>query len=369
MAGYNNTEVKEFADNGLSQAMSLLNRRDFNASIAKSRQVAERIVKSYAEEKNIPYSTFAETIERLYAARAINMTSRDSFHALRLYGNKAANDENCTEDDARNAYYNLNTEIQTWKARNAVSTDRTPVRVERNSIYNSYTRSNSTDRSNQDTDAQRYPQGETRSGDSFVQQTPVRRRRSTSVPSSSSARRRRQDGSTRYSQTTNNSDQGNLDVYSIMRVIIPIIILILIVVILVSLFRGGSGSEDTPTAETTPMETSSTEEVTQPETTTLAETEPVVTEYRITGDNVNIRYAENTDRVYTQLSRGYNIGEVQDVEGTNYAQFTMDGIEVVVSKDYIEPIEASDTGSSVQEEITESTAAEPTTADTTSAET
>lgn len=332
MADYQNTDVRGYVENGLTQVMDLINRRNYNPSVAKARQVAERLVKSYAEEKNVTYTSLAETIEQLYSQRAINITSRDAFHSLRLYGNKAAQDGNCTEEDARNAYYYLNGEVQTWKSRNNVSMDRTPVRVDRSSINNRTTQSSAS--------GSRSTGGDT---DSFVQTTPVRRRRTVNsqVARNQTGRvNRRRARVVRESQDRSQTVSGP-DIYSILKVLIPIVILILIIVILVSLFGGGeSGSEDT-TPESSVEQTSESETETQVETTAETETEPVIVEYQIRGNNVNIRYAENTDRIYDQLNNGDVIGPVQDVEGTNYAQFTMDGLSLVVSKDYIEPVGGS----------------------------
>lgn len=362
MAGYQDNELREYAENGLTQVTNLLNRRDYNSSVAKARQVAERIVRNYAEEKKIPFTTFAETIEQLFSSGTINMTSRDSFHALRLYGNKAARDGDCTEEDARNAFYNLNTEVQTWKSRNAVNPDRTPVRVDRNSLYSSSAGMRD-DAGAQSGNSYRMPSSSRNNdNDNFTESIPVRvnrqRRLSQSsgrVSSSSSSTNRRSQRRNVRQYSGRESQQGSLDVFSIVKVLIPIIILILIIVILVSLFRGSGGESSSPSLDTSASETESTTLESETETTTEAVTEPPVVEYQIKGTNVNIRYAENTDRVYTQLSTGYNIGEVQDMEGTNYAQFTLDGLQVVVSKDYIEPIE-TEGNTSVSEgdlEITE----------------
>lgn len=333
MAEYQNKDLREYAENGLSQVTDLLNRRNYNSSVAKARQVAERLVRSYADERHISYTTLAETVEQLYSSGAINMTSRDAFHALRLYGNKAAQDGDCSEGDARNAYYYLNNEFQTWKSRNNVNTDRTPVRVDRNRLTAQSGNSSGSGSLSAENDT-----------DTFVESTPVRRRRRPQSASSSRNQRdqkRRRTGSALQSQRRA-QDENSLDIYSILKILIPIVILILIIVILVSLFGGGSSSDVTPTVESPTEETTATESpTTEAPTTEAVETTPAVVSYQISGDNVNIRYAENTNRVYTQLNRGTVIGEVQDVEGTNFAQFTLDGQQMVVSKDFIEPVETT----------------------------
>lgn len=345
MADNQNTDIKEYAENGLSQVTDALNRRNYNLSVATARQVAERLVRSYASEKKIDYTTLADSIEQLYASGAINMTSRDAFHALRVYGNKAAHDGDCDEDDARNAYHYLKNEVQTWQSRNRVSVDRTPVRVDRNSLYTSSLGNGNRENTLGEDSGRR---SASQNSDTFVQSTPVRRRRTdaTLVRSGNRSARRGDMERRRHIRgaKADPAEESGVDIYSILRIVIPVIILILIIIILISLFGGnGSDSDILPTTKSSVQESETTPIETTHEETTPIETTPAVVLYQISGDNVNIRYAENTNRVYTQLSKGYEIGEVSDMEGTNYAQFTLDGIAVVVSKDYIEPVGGTDT--------------------------
>ena len=50
MALMNSMDMKEFTDNGLMEIAGLTSRREYNLSLVKSRQLAEHLVKSYAEE-------------------------------------------------------------------------------------------------------------------------------------------------------------------------------------------------------------------------------------------------------------------------------------------------------------------------------
>ena len=132
----------------------------------------------------------------------------------------------------------------------------------------------------------------------------------------------------------------NISVYDIFRIIIPIVAVILIVIIIRSLIPSAP-----QVVETSPVETSTEAPVeTEPETTvpeTEPETEPPVVEYQIKGDAVNVRYADNQNRIYDQLDNGTVIGPVTPIEGSDFVQFTLDGVSVVVRNDLIEPVETS----------------------------
>ena len=131
MADYRGIDIKEFAEDGLQEIAGLISRREYNRGIIKSRQLADRIIRTYAAERDIEYSTFADTIEKLYGDKIINMASRDAFHTIRIYGNKAVHEEDNSPDDAESTYYLLKREVQTFLSRKDVSVDRTPVRVQR----------------------------------------------------------------------------------------------------------------------------------------------------------------------------------------------------------------------------------------------
>lgn len=63
-------------------------------------------------------------------------------------------------------------------------------------------------------------------------------------------------------------------------------------------------------------------------------------EYMVALDNTNARYADNPDRVYTQLSKGTIIGHVKPVSefDGDFVLFTMDGVNLLIMKQYIEPV-------------------------------
>ncbi|MDO5140721.1 MAG: DUF4145 domain-containing protein, partial [Eubacteriales bacterium] len=126
----NSLDIKELTDNGLLDTAGLISRREYNLSLVKSRQTAELIVKTYAAEKGIEYSGLADTIENLYRAGIINISSRNALHNIRIFGNKAVHEADNDPEDAQKAYYLLKTEIQTFMSRKTVNVDRTPVPID-----------------------------------------------------------------------------------------------------------------------------------------------------------------------------------------------------------------------------------------------
>ena len=90
--------------------------------------------------------------------------------------------------------------------------------------------------------------------------------------------------------------------------------------------------------ETTTLAPETEPETTEPETTEPETTEAVV-EYKTSTDGVNIRYADNQNRIYTQLPKDTNIGTVTPIDGSDFASFNLDGVEVVVNKSFIEPVQ------------------------------
>ncbi len=62
-------------------------------------------------------------------------------------------------------------------------------------------------------------------------------------------------------------------------------------------------------------------------------------QYSVIGNGVNVRYANNRFNIYTQLSDGTVIGHIADYEEDGeWVLFIMDGIEVIIKRDHIKPI-------------------------------
>ncbi|MDO4962431.1 MAG: DUF4145 domain-containing protein [Eubacteriales bacterium] len=365
-------DIKEMTDNGLEEASGLISRREYNLSIVRSRQTAEMIIKSYASEKNIEYTTLADTIEALYKEGIINRTSRDAFHNIRILGNKAVHERDDDAEDAQKSYYLLKNEVRTFMSRKTVSVDRTPIKVE-------VPRGGAVKKEREvelevTTDVNEEREAEPREKGSQDMQIDLgalkQRRRSGDdrgrEGSSSGGRRKASSGGSGRRQNTSGGQRrkasserrpsesggagrrqreeyaesaGGFSIYDILRILIPVIAVILLIIIIRSLIPAKKQVETTTEAQTQPA----VQEVVIPETTAAPETEPVteppVYEYRIKGDGINIRYADNQNRIYTQLSNGTAIGTVEPIDGSDFVAFTLDGVNVVVKKDFIEPIQ------------------------------
>lgn len=443
-------DIRELTDNGLAEAAGLISRREYNLSIVRTRQTAELLIKSYAAENGLSYTTLADTIESLYEQGIINRNSRDAFHNMRIYGNKAVHEADNNPENAQKAYYLLKSEVSTFLSRKTVSVDRTPVRVDTASgnarqlgeleveiandpdntegrrMLNSSARRQSTaarqgDKAEvygDDARAQRYGDGysdnyrgerstvnrENVGGEALLDNARRRLResnvyddgddnygegrryadsdirnqgrrsgrdedrlrksahgRSSRDGRSSSDReehRRSSDGrrgnrddrrnTGRSGRSTSRNDRRSggskerqsFTVYDLLRILLPVLVIVLLIVIIRS-FMAARTPEETTVETTTVIETTVQETETEPETTEPETTEPETTaavEYRIVSDGVNIRYADNQNRIYTQLSKGTAIGTVTPIDGSDYVAFTLDGVNVVVRKDMIEAI-------------------------------
>ncbi|MDD5832397.1 MAG: DUF4145 domain-containing protein [Clostridiales bacterium] len=384
----NSLDIKELTDNGLLDTAGLISRREYNLSLVKSRQTAELIVKTYAAEKGIEYSGLADTIENLYRAGIINISSRNALHNIRIFGNKAVHEADNDPEDAQKAYYLLKTEIQTFMSRKTVNVDRTPVPINSEDGFDRSRRDYSkapSDRNAPASDRNTPASGESRKASqqgTNERASEMNTERSgrysggSDRSSSGSSGRSSSGGSGRYSSGgSGRSSSGGSGrpsgssgrpsgkgtrktggqprrggrrpsdstaaFYEIIKVIGPIITIVLIVIIIrgLNIFPSKNKTASSAAQSTTAVvETTAALQTIAPPVT-VQETEPPVYEYRIKGNGVNVRYAENQNRIYTQLSNGTAIGTVTEIEGSDFVQFTLEGVNVVVNKNYIEPIQ------------------------------
>lgn len=448
-------DIRDLTDNGLAEAAGLISRREYNLSIVRTRQTAELLIKSYAAENGLSYTTLADTIESLYEQGVINRNSRDAFHNMRIYGNKAVHEADNNPENAQKAYYLLKSEVSTFLSRKTVSVDRTPVRVDtasgnakqlgeleveiandpdntegRRMLNGSARRQGTAARQRDKAEAygddaraqrygdsygdnyrgerstagrenvggealldnarrrlresnayddgddnygegRRYADSDSRSQGRRSGRDEERRRKSANGRSSRDSRsssdreerRRSSDGGKRDGRRSSRDDRRNtgrsgrstgrndrrsggskerqsFTVYDLLRILLPVLVIVLLIVIIRS-FMAARTPEETTVETTTVIETTVQETETEPETTEPETTEPETTaavEYRIVSDGVNIRYADNQNRIYTQLSKGTAIGTVTPIDGSDYVAFTLDGVNVVVRKDMIEAI-------------------------------
>lgn len=414
------TDIRELTDNGLTEAAGLISRREYNLSIVRARQTAEFLIKSYAAERGIAYTSLADTIENLYAQGVINRDSRDAFHNIRIYGNKAVHEGDDVPEDAQKTYYLLKTEVGTFLSRKTVSVDRTPVRVdsgaesvrslgelevEIDNNRSGYTTASGRDKGSRESYAEdgaepgagsgsrgglRIPDevrngGRTGGLDSrWDDESDIRRsghrssdrdrgragsrdgrrtgsrdghrsgsrddRRYSGRAGSNDKRRRGGDERRRSSsrddlrRREDRQERSSFTVYDLLRILLPVLVILLLIVIIRSFMS--ARQQDTIVETTVVTETAAPEtmepETMEPETTEPETTEPETTaavEYRIINDGTNVRYADNQNRIYTQLSKGTAIGTITPIDGSDYVAFTLDGVNVVVRKDLIEPIQ------------------------------
>lgn len=321
---------------GLMELADLISRREYNWGIARARAYEEELVKSYADETDTEYTTLADTIEALYEKRIISAKQRENLHNIRILGNKAVHENDNDPQDAKNAYYLLKEEMQAFSQRDQETELRTPVMISRRSDGSGF---------EPETDEGSYENPEeeedSETGGIDVSYNTTTGRRSGGNHTQRTSSQRSGNGKKKKKKT-------GIDPYLIIKIALGLIILILLIILLKSLFHGSKKEKETeavsietemPTEET---ETEAPETEAAPETTQAPETEAQVS-YRITTDGVNIRYADDPGRVYTQLGQGSVIGTVEDYTGNaeyaDFAKFTYDGKEVIVSKKYIEAAE------------------------------
>ncbi|MDO4266205.1 MAG: DUF4145 domain-containing protein [Eubacteriales bacterium] len=340
MADIRNTGTWQRVERGLSEMANLYSRGEYNLALVKGRQTMEQIVRLYAGQSFVVYTDLADTIENLYQGRYIGKDTRDSFHIIRLLGNKAVHEGDNEPQDAERSYQLLENEIRRFaggstaagnqKAEEAPADDRASaqgqpdllLKRERTRVPAEGTRRSTESR-------RRYDRLDDRSS-----------RDTNKVPTREDRLRAQRNGKNSRSGRGQKQPQGNgVTVYDVLRVLIPAICIILLVVLIRSLLFGGKSEPET-TAPTVTETVAETEPVTvAPPETEPETTAPAVLSYRIKGNAVNVRYADNENRVYTQLANGTEIGEATPVEGTDKMQFTLDGIAVTVNKNYIEAIE------------------------------
>ena len=378
MADIRNTGTWQRIERGLSEMANLMSRGEYNLSLVKSRQVMEQIVRLYAGQNFVVYSDLADTIEKLYQGHYIGKMSRDSFHTIRMLGNKAVHEGDNDAQDAERSYKLLEQEIQTFVSGSTRSSasggENAAGRASLNERRTAEGRSAGNEnagspelagqRQSLEIPGERTFGNRAGSGRGREAVSSQQKRRSTEKQrAAADGGRRRYDKlddrssrdrekiptredrlrAQRSGQRTQRRPQrGGVNLYDILRILIPVICVILLVILIKSFMGGGSGKTETsPAAQTeSSQETESTPVTTEPQTTE-AETTAAVVRYKIKGDAVNIRYADNDNRVYAQLKNGTEIGEVQEIPGSDKVRFTYDGQEVTVNKNYIVPVEGS----------------------------
>ena len=353
------TDIRQASEQGLMDMASLISRGDYNLALVKGRQVAEQLVRGYAKENRLIYTDLADTIENLYGENTIGRGSRDAFHTIRQLGNKAVHENDNDPKDAEDSYYLLKNEIEVYLNTEAGTKNRAPVNVSRagqaggqKSAYNDEAADIKFTKPAMavmgDPSGKLRTEVEPGSGSRKTSSQEQKQRKGSSDRSAQGRKAQdkrskvptREDRLKAQKQNRRGGQHrgirnGGIDIYSVLRILIPVICIVLIIVLLRSCIAG-SGAEETTT---TPVVETSTAPVETEPPTTEAPTTAAPLRYVVTGNNVNVRYADNQNRIYEQLSSGTEIGEVQEIEGSDYVRFERDGIQLVIHKDYIAPIE------------------------------
>ena len=347
-------EIKQRAENGLMDVASQISRGDYSLGLIKARQVMEQIVRGYAKNYNLEYTDLAGTIESLYKANAISNEDRENLHTIRQLGNMAVQESYNDAQDAERSYYLLKHEIELYLSYllNLLNTE---VRAQAEAFNREAVRETKnveTARANTDS----------------VKGSPLRNMEQQGIDLPDIGQRERKNSSNRSMQTKRTAAQGkqrnnrsdrnktvrndqrggqhrgtrdsgnSVNVTDVLKILIPIFCIILLIILINSIIPKKPKETET---QTTPVVTT---EASLPETSET-ETEPTEPEteaklrYKVSADTVNARYADNQDRIYEQLSKGTEIGEVEEIEGSDFVKFERDGITLVVNKNYIEPIE------------------------------
>lgn len=309
---------------GLMELADLISRREYNWALCRGRVYVEELVRGYAQDSNTEYTTLSETIEALYRGRVLSERSRENLHSIRVLGNKAVHENDDDPQDAKKTYYLLKEELQTSQERQNRNAERTPVRID--APYQ------------EDGCSQERRASADETGEIDMSYSQGRR-------SSQGTQRQGSQRSTQYKKKKKKK-QG-IDLYTVLRILIPVIIIVLLIILLKSIFGGSKDNKETETpAIETEMSETEAPETEAPETeapeTEAPETEAQVS-YKIKGQGVRIRYADNPGQIYTQLDSGVEIGAVSDFmenpEYADFARFTYDGKDVIVSKQFIEPVQ------------------------------
>jgi len=309
----------------LAELADLITRREYNYAMCKARKHEEDLVRRYAMDHNIEYTTLADTIEELYQEGIIGDASRENLHGIRIIGNKAVHQEDNDANDAKSAYDMLKRELTTYSDQKYTNPVRTPVALNRNEEpdYGMRRRVREREEDKEET------------GELDVSYAGGGRR-------TREAAQNRGGGSRRPSRGNDGSA-----LYTILKILIPVLIVVLLFILIKSMFPKKTVEPETTTAVTTEAVTETETETTVPPTTEPPTTEPPTTEapktYQTKGEGVRFRFASDPGQIYTTVAPGTFIGSITDYENKtgksdydNFAQFTYDGKTLIVRKDLIE---------------------------------
>lgn len=97
---------------GVKDTERLIQEKDYNSAMIKSRQTLEFMVKLLAERDNLSSSSDLKTmIDNLYQNRRISRSTCEHYHKIRMIGNKAAHEGSKSSHSANQAYRLLSQEM------------------------------------------------------------------------------------------------------------------------------------------------------------------------------------------------------------------------------------------------------------------
>jgi len=310
----------------LAELADLITRREYNYAMCKARKHEEDLVRRYAMDHNIEFTTLADTIEVLYQEGFIGDVSRENLHGIRIIGNKAVHQDDNDANDAKSAYDMLKRELTTYSDQKYTNPVRTPVALSKNTEEQEYGMRRR---------VREREEGAEETGELDVSYAGGGRRpnRETQNRGGGSRKPARNDGNT---------------LYTILKILIPVLIVILLFILIKSMFPKKNNDAEATTEVSTEASMEETEPVTTEAPTTEAPTtEPPTTEaprtFQTKGEGVRFRFASDPGQIYTTVNAGTFIGPVTDYENKTgdskydgFAQFTYDGKTLIVSKDLIE---------------------------------
>ena len=314
----------------LAELADLITRREYNYAMCKARKHTEDLVRRYAADHNMEYTTLADTIEALYQGGVIGDASRENLHGIRILGNKAVHEDDNDAQDAKSAYEMLKKELGTYSDQKYTNPERTPVAITKDTGDQEY----GNRRRHRDSREEEQEEG------------------GIDVSYASGGRRPQRNQAARNTGKRRKPAGNDSTLYTVLKILIPVLIILLVVILLKSIFSGsGKPAEETTAEEITAAATeqATEEETTEAPTTQAKTTEAPTTEapayYRIKGEGVNIRLASDPTQRITQLNSGYVIGPITDYENRTgdstydgFARFAYEGKDVIVKKDYIEKV-------------------------------
>lgn len=271
----------ERIQDGIKETEQLIGQKKYNASMVRSRQTLEFMVKNLCARSEITESGLIDMIDALFEERIISNTSCEHYHKIRTIGNKAIHEEDNNAYNANQAHHLLSQEVLTFANDYSKKKKRpTPAASAKHAAENTSRSSNA--RSNS-------------------------RRRSSSKPS--------------------------FDMSSLLKPFIVVAIIIVLIFLIKMLNPDKKAPVETTAPVTTEVIADTTEETTLAETSTTAE--PTVVKYKVL-QGLNVRSSPSTDGARLGLlDAGTEVEFVSDVD-EKWCIIKYMGQDAYVAKEFLQ---------------------------------